>query len=71
MAKRRIIIPEGVKCNECGSTDLRGAGREWKSNPNKSASHIVVQKFRCKNCGKIFLDGEVVKTGGMSDEYER
>jgi len=57
---RKVKIPEGLECNECGSTDLVGVGKEWKRNPHGDAPpRIKVQKLRCKNCGKIMLDGEV------------
>ena len=63
MAKRRIKIPKGVKCNECGSTNLQGRGKDWRSNSNgNNPPRVLVQLFRCKNCGKIFPDGEVNKS---------
>ena len=58
--KRRIEIPEGLQCNECGSVDLIGAGTDWKKNPNgDTPTRIVAQKFLCKTCGKRMVDGEV------------
>jgi len=64
MAKRRIVIPEGVQCTECGSTDLIGRGTDWRVNPNgDNPPRVLVQMFRCKKCGKIFADGEVKDNG--------
>ena len=66
MAKRRIIIPEGVICPDCGSTDLIGRGTDWRANPHgDNPPRILLQQLRCKGCGKIFTDGEVISiTGG-------
>ena len=66
MAKRRIVIPEGVKCPDCGSTDLTRRGTDWRANPNgNNPPRVLLQQLRCKNCGKIFTDGEVInKQGG-------
>jgi len=62
MAKRRIVVPEGVRCTECGSTNLRGRGTDWRNNPNgNDPPRILVQLFRCNDCGKIIADGEVKK----------
>ena len=62
MAKRRIVIPEGVKCTDCGSMNLTGRGTDWRNNPySDNPPRILVQLFRCKDCGKIFADGEVKK----------
>lgn len=60
MPRRRIVIPKGIKCTDCGSTNLIGRGTDWRNNPNGSKPpRILVQLFRCKDCGKIFADGEV------------
>lgn len=57
---RKIKIPEGLRCNECDSNDLIGAGKEWKRNPDGGVPRrIKVQKYRCKSCGKIMVDGKV------------
>lgn len=64
MVRRRIEIPEGVKCTECGSTNLIGRGTDWRVNPHgNNPPRVIVQLYRCKSCGKIFADGEV-KIGG-------
>jgi len=64
MAKRRIMIPEGVCCPDCGSKNLTGRGTDWRVNPyGNNPPRIVVQLLRCKECGKIFADGEVKNNG--------
>ena len=69
MARRRIVIPEGVVCLDCGSTNLTGRGTDWKANPHgDNPPRIKVQMLRCKDCGKIFADGEVKnESGGIKD----
>lgn len=58
--KRKIEVPEGLACSDCGSTDLTGRGTDWRKNPNgNEPPRIKVQLFRCKSCGKIIADGEV------------
>lgn len=61
MARKRVIkIPEGLCCNECGSRDLIGAGKDWKRNPDGDIPpRIRAQKLRCRDCGKIMIDGKV------------
>jgi DNA-directed RNA polymerase subunit RPC12/RpoP len=55
--KRIIIIPKGLRCKQCGSGDLRGAGKEWKVNPDgDNPPKIKIQKYKCAKCGYIFLD---------------
>lgn len=62
MAKRRIFIPKGVKCPDCGGTDLTGRGTDWRTNPHgNNPTRVLVQLLRCKGCGLIFADGEVKK----------
>lgn len=61
MVKRVIIIPKGLKCPECGSVDLTGRGKDWRLNPDgNNPPRVRIQLFRCKFCGKIFADGEIV-----------
>ncbi len=60
MAKRRIKIPDGVACPDCRSTDLTGRGTDWRLNlEGSNPPRVKVQLLRCKNCGKIFADGEI------------
>lgn len=60
MAKKRINIAVGIVCPDCGSVDLRGAGREWRNNPNgDNPKRIQVQRLRCNKCGRPFTDGEI------------
>lgn len=60
MARRRIVIPEGTVCPDCSSFNLTGRGTDWKSNPNgDNPPRIKVQMLRCKDCGKIFANGEI------------
>lgn len=60
MARRRIIIPEGTVCPDCGLSNLTGRGIDWKANPyGDNPPRIKVQMLRCKDCGKIFADGEI------------
>ncbi len=65
MTRRKIEIPEGVECPRCGSTDLRGRGTDWRLNPRgDNPFKIKVQLLMCKDCGKIFDDGEVKDNSG-------
>lgn len=60
MVRKRIIIPEGIKCPDCGSVNLTGRGTDWRANQNgDNPPRVKVQLLRCKDCGKIFADGEV------------
>jgi len=64
MAKRRIVISEGVRCPDCGSTELRGRGSYWRSNPHgDNPPRIKIRQLLCNNCGRIFADGEVKNNG--------
>lgn len=60
MVKRRIKIPEWLKCPDCGSNDIRGQGRRWKGNPcSDNPPRIKVQQYCCKSCGKIFAGDKI------------
>ena len=72
--KRTVVIPEGVKCPDCGSVELRGSGRnEWRNNPaykqgGKQPKRVQCQRFKCCDCGRIFIDKE---KGIISDNGTR
>lgn len=45
-----------IKCNECGSEDIKKAGRNtWRVIDKDSHLRQRVQKFQCNVCGKIFV----------------
>ena len=62
--KRTIEIPEGVKCPDCGGTNLVGSGRnEWRVNRawkpgSEFPKRNQYQRFKCCDCGRIFIDKE-------------
>lgn len=59
MVRRRILIPEGLKCKECGSDILIGAGTDWHANPcGDNPPRVLAQKYKCKKCGLIFFGGD-------------
>jgi rubredoxin len=65
MARKKIKIPEGVSCPDCGSKELIGRGTDWRNNPDgDNPPRIKIQLLRCKNCGLIFPDGKVEENGG-------
>lgn len=52
---------EIIKCNKCGSTDVYKAGLDWRGGKR------TAQRYRCRNCGKIFVDG-IIPTGEINAE---
>lgn len=57
---RKIHIPQGFACNECGSINLIGVGTQFKKNPDgNNPRRVLFQRLQCKDCGKIVLDGKV------------
>lgn len=60
MMRRKVVIPKGLKCPDCGNIDaniLIGAGHRWKTNPNNgNPPRIIVQQYKCNKCGKIFAE---------------
>lgn len=49
-----------IKCNVCGSEKVIKAGWAWRNRQKN------VQKYRCKECGKIFVpvNGDKEKKSG-------
>lgn len=55
--KRTVVIPEGLRCPECSSVDLRGAGKDWKGNKHgDNPPRVKVQRYLCKACGFLFRE---------------
>ena len=47
-----------IKCNDCGSEDIKKAGRNtWRVIDKEKHLRQKMQRFQCNNCGKIFLVG--------------
>lgn len=55
-----------MKCPECQSERITKAGFNWRKRER-------VQRYRCQNCGKLFIDNQVekFKEAGASSNQER
>ena len=63
MTRNKVDIPEDVVCTDCGSNELRGAGEDFRKNPNgTNPKRYPVQRYKCKKCGLIFIDGTRIRT---------
>lgn len=47
-----------VRCTECGSSNYIKAGLGWRNREKN------VQRYRCKDCGKVF----VLKNGKVKEK---
>ncbi len=55
-----MVVETEIQCNRCGSTNHTKAGWGWRRGVKN------VQKYRCKDCGKIF----VLKNGDSNNKKQ-
>lgn len=50
-----------VKCDECGSENNLKSGKEWRKRKKN------IQRYRCKDCGKLFrIEENIDSQGGVT-----